>query len=71
METRYEIVEAIFSIGAYSIFAGLGWPLLPLAANAQEVTTIASDGTGGFLDGTGHRRTVQMAQRCGRDISSM
>ena len=42
-----------FLMVAFTIVAGIAWFLHPLSANAQEVTTIAGDGTRDFLDGTG------------------
>ena len=42
-----------FLMVAFTIVAGIVWFLHPLSANAQEVTTIAGDGTRDFLDGTG------------------
>jgi len=44
---------SIWSISVFVMLAGLGWFLHPLSANAQEITTVAGDGTQGFLDGTG------------------
>ena len=44
---------SIWSISVFVMLGGLGWFLHPLSANAQEVTTVAGDGTPGFLDGTG------------------
>ena len=41
------------SIVAFTIVAGIAWFLHPLASNAQEVTTVAGDGTRGFLNGVG------------------
>ena len=44
---------SIWSISVFVMLAGIGWFLHPLSANAQEVTTVAGDGTADFADGTG------------------